>query len=57
VTKIKNGKTQIRISGWTLSDPDHPGHIGDFRSTLWEIHPITKIEVMQNGQWVDVDGM
>jgi hypothetical protein len=23
------------------------------RSTTWEIHPITKIEVRSNGAWVD----
>jgi hypothetical protein len=41
----------VRISGWTLLDPVHKGHLGTYRSTLWEIHPITKIEVFKNGQW------
>jgi hypothetical protein len=45
----------VRISGWTMLDPEHAAHIGKFRSTLWEIHPITKIEVFKDGQWVDVD--
>jgi hypothetical protein len=45
----------VRISGWTMLDPEHEAHIGRFRSTLWEIHPITKIEVFKDGQWVDVD--
>jgi hypothetical protein len=45
----------VRISGWTMLDPEHRAHLGHFRSTLWEIHPITKIEVFQDGQWVDVD--
>jgi hypothetical protein len=26
-----------------------------YRSTLWEIHPITKIEVMKDGAWADLD--
>jgi hypothetical protein len=45
----------VRISGWTLLDPEHRAHLGKYRSTLWEIHPITKIEVFKDGQWVDID--
>jgi hypothetical protein len=45
----------VRISGWSLLDPEHRAHLGKYRSTLWEIHPITKIEVFENGQWVDLD--
>lgn len=48
-------QTQVRISGWLMFDPDHPGHLGKYRTTLWEIHPITKIEAFVNGQWVDLD--
>jgi hypothetical protein len=47
----------VRISGWALLDPEHTAHLGKYRSTLWEIHPITKIEVFQNGQWVDLDDL
>lgn len=45
----------VRISGWTLLDPEHRAHLGRYRSTLWEIHPITAIEVFQDGAWVDLD--
>ena len=41
----------VRISGWTLFDPVHKAHLGVFRTTLWEIHPVTRIEVFKNGQW------
>ena len=41
-------------TGWLMFDPDHPSHLGVFRSTLWECHPNTKIEVWQNGAWVDL---
>jgi hypothetical protein len=51
----KASQTPVRISGWLMFDPDHPGHLGKYRTTLWEIHPITKIEVSTNGQWVDLD--
>jgi len=49
-------KQQVRISGWLMLDPEHQDMIDEgLRSTLWEIHPITKIEVWDNGQWVDLD--
>jgi hypothetical protein len=47
----------VRISGWLMFDPDHPNHLGKYRSTLWEIHPITKIEVFKDGKWVDLDAI
>jgi hypothetical protein len=47
----------VRISGWTMLDPEHRAHLGKYRSTLWEIHPITKIEVFQDGQWIDADDL
>lgn len=47
----------VRISGWTLLDPEHRAHLGKYRSTLWEIHPVTKIEVFTNGQWIDLDNL
>jgi hypothetical protein len=45
----------VRITGWTMLDPEHRNHLDRYRSTLWEIHPITKIEVLLNEQWVDID--
>jgi hypothetical protein len=45
----------VRFSGWLLFDPEHKNHLGRFRQTLWEIHPITKIEVSTDGEWVDLD--
>jgi len=47
----------VRISGWTMLDPEHRAHLGKFRSTLWEIHPITKIEVFKDGQWTMLDDL
>jgi hypothetical protein len=52
-----NSQAPVRVSGWTLLDPEHRPHLGKYRSTLWEIHPVTKIEVFRNGQWVDLDDL
>ena len=43
--------SRIRISGWVTWDEEHPEQIGIERATLWEIHPIHKIEVWSNGKW------
>jgi uncharacterized protein YraI len=47
----------VRFSGWLMLDPEHKAHLGLYRQTLWEIHPITKIEVFKNGHWVDLDDL
>jgi hypothetical protein len=52
-----NSDNPVRISGWLMIDPDHRNHLDRFRSTLWELHPITKIEVWKENQWLDVDQM
>jgi len=38
-----------------MLDPEHRNMVGKYRGTIWEIHPITKIEVFKDGQWVDLD--
>jgi hypothetical protein len=49
-------RQKVRISGWLMLDPEHQDMINNgLRSTLWEIHPITKIEVLSNSQWIDLD--
>lgn len=45
----------VRVSGWLMLDPEHKGHLGRHRSTLWEIHPVTRFEVFSGGRWVDLD--
>jgi uncharacterized protein YgiM (DUF1202 family) len=46
---------QVRISGWLMLDPDHANMVGSARGTIWEIHPITKIEVWKSGAWADLE--
>lgn len=52
---LVDSQTQVRVSGWLMYDSEHIGAIGTQRATVWEVHPITRIEVQQNGQWVDLD--
>jgi len=52
---LVDSQTQVRISGWLMFDTEHVNVIGTQRATVWEVHPITKIEVQNNGQWVDLD--
>lgn len=44
----------VRFEGWLMFDIHHadesenimPGRVGNWRATAWEIHPVTRIEVM-----------
>lgn len=47
----------VRVSGYLLYDPVHKGHLGRYRQTLWEVHPIHRIEVFDKGRWVDLDSL
>jgi len=44
-------QSRVRISGWLLLDQEHPEQLGKTRVTLWEIHPVLKIEVWSGGKW------
>ncbi len=54
---ITENQERVRISGWVFFDPEHPDHLGKYRATLWEIHPIMQIEVYRNGHWVPLDDL
>lgn len=53
--KVVNKNIPVRISGWLLYDFEHTNVIGTQRASVWEVHPITRIEVKQNNKWVDLD--
>jgi hypothetical protein len=60
VTRLRpwlDSSDPARISGWLMFDPAHRNHLGRYRKTLWEIHPVTRIEVWQGGSWVNVDDL
>jgi len=49
--KLIENHTKVRISGWIMLDPDCPECVGKKRGTLWEIHPVLKIEVQGADGW------
>jgi len=44
----------VRVGGWLMLDQEHPEQVGKTRGTLWEIHPITSVQVDQGGTWRDL---
>jgi hypothetical protein len=48
-------ETPVRVRGWLLLDTEHDDHVGVYRGTRWEIHPIVGIEVLREGAWVELD--
>jgi hypothetical protein len=40
-------RKNVCITGWLLYDPAHPPQLGHTRGTLWEVHPITGIALLQ----------
>ena len=51
LNRLVKQRAQVRISGWLMLDQEHPEQLGKTRVTLWEIHPILKIEVWSSGRW------
>jgi hypothetical protein len=51
LNRLVRQRSRVRMSGWLMLDQEHPEQIGKTRATLWEIHPILRIEVWSGGQW------
>ncbi len=49
--KLARQGVQVRISGWAYYDSSSRKALGQSRVTLWEIHPVTRIELWKNGSW------
>jgi hypothetical protein len=54
LNQLADHGSRIKISGWLMFDGEHPEQIGKTRGTLWEIHPIHRIEVYMDGKWQDL---
>ncbi|MDQ3908152.1 MAG: hypothetical protein M3268_07390 [Acidobacteriota bacterium] len=53
--QIAKKDLRVRVGGWLLLDPEHPDQVGKTRATIWEIHPVMRLDVQQNGKWVALD--
>jgi hypothetical protein len=53
--QLARDKARVRITGWVMLDPEHPDQVGRTRGTIWELHPVTKVEVQRDNQWVDLN--
>ncbi len=51
IAPILKDRAKVRVSGWLLYNPEHPEQSGKTRGTLWEIHPVTKMEIWNGGTW------
>jgi len=45
-------RRRVRVTGWLMYDQEHAP--GDSRSTSWEVHPVTGVEVFADGSWRDL---
>ena len=54
VRRLVRDSTPVRVSGWLMLDPEHPEQLGKTRGTLWEIHPVMRIEVKREGRWSEI---
>lgn len=46
----------LRVSGWLMLDQMHPEKVGGNRITLWEVHPIMRLDWQDaDGHWVSLD--
>ena len=52
--RLADQRARVRLTGWRMLDPEPPEQIGQTRGGLWDIHPITKIEVFSGGRWVEL---
>lgn len=55
---VNTGRAEdsVRVTGFLLLDPTHKGHLTRYRGTLWEVHPVTEIEVFILGRgWITLD--
>jgi hypothetical protein len=50
---MKRPPTKVRIYGFLFFDEAHAydGSVGTVRGTAWELHPVVRIEVFENGTW------
>lgn len=51
--RLSRDKALVRISGWPLYDQEHLDRVNRNRLSPWEIHPVMKIEIWRDEEWVE----
>lgn len=51
LTHIATMHFPIRVYGWLMFDQRDANQLGKSRVTLWEIHPVVRIQFRENGVW------
>lgn len=55
---LVHAQSRVRVSGWLMLDQMHPELVGGNRITLWEVHPIMRIEWLRpDSSWVPLDSL
>ena len=54
IRRLERDSTRVRVSGWFMLDPEHPEQLRKTRGTIWELHPILRIEARLGAAWVDL---
>ena len=57
LARLRTSRARIRVSGWLMLDQMHPERVGLNRATLWELHPILRIDVQRGSRWVSLDSL
>jgi hypothetical protein len=55
---LMHTQVPIRLSGWLMFDQMHPENVGRNRITLWEVHPIMRLEWKSaRNRWISLDSL
>ncbi len=55
---LVDSQIPVRVSGWLMLDQMHPEQVNEHRITLWEIHPITRLERQRrDSSWTTLDSL
>ena len=55
---LVDSQIPVRVSGWLMLDQMHPEQVNQHRITLWEIHPITRLERQRSdSSWATLDSL
>lgn len=52
--RSQSAPVRVRVYGHLFFDEAHASNAASWRGTAWEVHPITRIEILQDGEWKEV---